>query len=66
MPVVVRGPQAFAWPVAERCTWTVGAPKGHADWSPCGAAMAAVGLIDVRWILTAGGIIAIHAGTVEE
>src|SRR4051812_27654889 len=30
-----------------------------------GAAMAAVGLIDVRWILTAGGIIAIHAGTVE-
>jgi demethylmenaquinone methyltransferase/2-methoxy-6-polyprenyl-1,4-benzoquinol methylase len=31
-----------------------------------GAAMAAVGLIDVRWILTAGGIIAIHAGTVEE
>jgi demethylmenaquinone methyltransferase/2-methoxy-6-polyprenyl-1,4-benzoquinol methylase len=31
-----------------------------------GAAMAAVGLVDVRWILTAGGIIAIHAGTVEE
>jgi demethylmenaquinone methyltransferase/2-methoxy-6-polyprenyl-1,4-benzoquinol methylase len=30
-----------------------------------GAAMAAVGLIEVRWILTAGGIIAIHAGTVE-
>jgi demethylmenaquinone methyltransferase / 2-methoxy-6-polyprenyl-1,4-benzoquinol methylase len=30
------------------------------------AAMAAVGLVDVRWILTAGGIIAIHAGTVEE
>ena len=30
-----------------------------------GAAMAAVGLVDVRWILTAGGIIAIHAGTVE-
>ena len=30
-----------------------------------GAAMAAVGLIDVRWIVTAGGIIAIHAGTVE-
>jgi demethylmenaquinone methyltransferase / 2-methoxy-6-polyprenyl-1,4-benzoquinol methylase len=30
-----------------------------------GAAMAAVGLIDVRWLLTAGGIIAIHAGTVE-
>ena len=27
-----------------------------------GAAMAAVGLVDVRWILTAGGIIAIHAG----
>jgi demethylmenaquinone methyltransferase / 2-methoxy-6-polyprenyl-1,4-benzoquinol methylase len=30
-----------------------------------GAAMAAVGLIDVRWIVTAGGIIAIHAGTAE-
>jgi demethylmenaquinone methyltransferase/2-methoxy-6-polyprenyl-1,4-benzoquinol methylase len=29
------------------------------------AAMSAVGLIDVRWVLTAGGIIAIHAGTVE-
>jgi hypothetical protein len=25
--------------------------------------MAGAGLIDVRWILTAGGIIAIHAGT---
>ena len=30
------------------------------------AAMAAVGLVDVRWLLTAGGIIAIHVGTVEE
>ena len=29
------------------------------------AALAAVGLVDVRWLLTAGGIIAIHAGTVE-
>ncbi|MGI8945327.1 MAG: ubiquinone/menaquinone biosynthesis methyltransferase [Thermoleophilaceae bacterium] len=29
-----------------------------------GARLAAVGLVDVRWILTAGGIIAIHAGTV--
>ncbi|HEX8744611.1 MAG TPA: bifunctional demethylmenaquinone methyltransferase/2-methoxy-6-polyprenyl-1,4-benzoquinol methylase UbiE [Thermoleophilaceae bacterium] len=29
------------------------------------AAMTAVGLVDVRWLLTAGGIIAIHAGTVE-
>jgi len=29
------------------------------------AAMTAVGLVDVRWILTAGGIIAIHAGKVE-
>lgn len=28
------------------------------------AAMAGTGLVDVRWILTAGGIIAIHAGTV--
>jgi demethylmenaquinone methyltransferase/2-methoxy-6-polyprenyl-1,4-benzoquinol methylase len=30
-----------------------------------GAAMTAVGLIDVRWLLTAGGIIAIHSGAVE-
>lgn len=30
-----------------------------------GAAMAAVGLVDVRWLLTAGGIIAIHSGAVE-
>ncbi|MDX6627847.1 MAG: demethylmenaquinone methyltransferase / 2-methoxy-6-polyprenyl,4-benzoquinol methylase, partial [Gaiellales bacterium] len=30
-----------------------------------GAAMTAVGLVDVRWVITAGGIIAIHAGTVE-
>jgi demethylmenaquinone methyltransferase/2-methoxy-6-polyprenyl-1,4-benzoquinol methylase len=29
------------------------------------AAMTAVGLVRVRWLLTAGGIIAIHAGTVE-
>jgi demethylmenaquinone methyltransferase / 2-methoxy-6-polyprenyl-1,4-benzoquinol methylase len=29
------------------------------------AAMAAVGLVRVRWVLTAGGIIAIHSGEVE-
>jgi demethylmenaquinone methyltransferase/2-methoxy-6-polyprenyl-1,4-benzoquinol methylase len=29
------------------------------------ARMAAAGLVDVRWILTAGGIIALHAGTVR-
>jgi demethylmenaquinone methyltransferase/2-methoxy-6-polyprenyl-1,4-benzoquinol methylase len=29
------------------------------------AAMAAVGMVDVRWLVTAGGIIAIHVGTVE-
>ena len=29
------------------------------------ARMAAAGLADVRWILTAGGIIAMHAGTVR-
>ena len=29
-----------------------------------GAVMAGVGLTDVRWILTAGGIIALHSGTV--
>jgi demethylmenaquinone methyltransferase / 2-methoxy-6-polyprenyl-1,4-benzoquinol methylase len=30
-----------------------------------GAELAAVGLADVRWLITAGGIIAIHAGTVR-
>jgi demethylmenaquinone methyltransferase/2-methoxy-6-polyprenyl-1,4-benzoquinol methylase len=29
-----------------------------------GAMLAGAGLVDVRWILTAGGIIALHAGTV--
>jgi demethylmenaquinone methyltransferase/2-methoxy-6-polyprenyl-1,4-benzoquinol methylase len=29
------------------------------------AALAALGLVDVRYVVTAGGIIAIHAGTVE-
>jgi demethylmenaquinone methyltransferase/2-methoxy-6-polyprenyl-1,4-benzoquinol methylase len=29
-----------------------------------GATLAGVGLVDVRWILTAGGIIALHSGTV--
>jgi demethylmenaquinone methyltransferase/2-methoxy-6-polyprenyl-1,4-benzoquinol methylase len=29
-----------------------------------GAVMDGVGLRDVRWILTAGGIIALHSGTV--
>lgn len=28
--------------------------------------LAAAGLVDVRWVLTAGGIIAIHAGTVPD
>ena len=31
-----------------------------------GAAMTAVGLVRVRWLLTAGGVIAIHSGEVEE
>jgi demethylmenaquinone methyltransferase/2-methoxy-6-polyprenyl-1,4-benzoquinol methylase len=30
------------------------------------AELAAAGLTDVRWVLTAGGIIAIHSGTVPE
>jgi demethylmenaquinone methyltransferase / 2-methoxy-6-polyprenyl-1,4-benzoquinol methylase len=32
---------------------------------PLAARMAAAGLADVRWILTAGGIIALHVGTVR-
>jgi demethylmenaquinone methyltransferase/2-methoxy-6-polyprenyl-1,4-benzoquinol methylase len=31
-----------------------------------GARLAAAGLHDVRWLLTAGGIIAVHSGTVAE
>jgi len=31
--------------------------------SELGGVMAAAGLVDVRWILTAGGIIALHSGT---
>jgi len=31
-----------------------------------GGELSAVGLTDVRWILTAGGIIALHVGTVPE
>ena len=31
-----------------------------------GAAMTAVGLVRVRWLITAGGIIAIHSGEVED
>lgn len=31
-----------------------------------GAELAAVGLVDVRWVLTAGGIIAIHSATAPE
>ena len=30
-----------------------------------GAVMHGVGLHDVRWVLTAGGIIALHSGTVS-
>jgi demethylmenaquinone methyltransferase/2-methoxy-6-polyprenyl-1,4-benzoquinol methylase len=30
-----------------------------------GAALAGAGLVEVRWVLTAGGIIALHAGTVR-
>ncbi|NLT05338.1 MAG: ubiquinone/menaquinone biosynthesis methyltransferase [Solirubrobacterales bacterium] len=31
-----------------------------------GGELAAAGLVDVRWVLTAGGIIALHVGTVPE
>jgi len=34
--------------------------------SELGAELVATGLTDVRWVLTAGGIIAIHVGTVPE
>jgi demethylmenaquinone methyltransferase/2-methoxy-6-polyprenyl-1,4-benzoquinol methylase len=34
--------------------------------SELGAELVATGLADVRWVLTAGGIIAIHVGTVPE
>lgn len=34
--------------------------------SELGGELAAAGLVDVRWVLTAGGIIALHVGTVPE
>jgi demethylmenaquinone methyltransferase/2-methoxy-6-polyprenyl-1,4-benzoquinol methylase len=34
--------------------------------SELGGELAAAGLVDVRWVLTAGGIIALHLGTVPE
>ena len=36
---------------------------GSRDPAELGGRMAAAGLADVRWMLTAGGIIAIHSGT---
>jgi demethylmenaquinone methyltransferase/2-methoxy-6-polyprenyl-1,4-benzoquinol methylase len=39
--------------------------KRFPDPRALGGEMAAAGLEDVRWVLTAGGIIAIHAGTVR-
>ena len=49
----------------EAYTYLPSSVRRFPDARGLGAAMAAVGLVDVRWIVTAGGIIAIHAGTVE-
>ena len=38
--------------------------KRFPDAQALAARMAAAGLTDIRWILTAGGIIALHVGTV--
>jgi demethylmenaquinone methyltransferase/2-methoxy-6-polyprenyl-1,4-benzoquinol methylase len=50
----------------EAYTYLPSSVRRFPDARGLGAAMAAVGLVDVRWVVTAGGIIAIHAGTVEE
>ena len=46
-------------------TYLPSSVKRFPDPEALAARMAAAGLDDVRWILTAGGIIALHAGTVR-
>ena len=48
-------PDAYTLPARARCA----ASRARASWP---AQLDAAGLRDVRWVLTAGGIIAIHAG----
>ncbi len=50
----------------EAYTYLPSSVRRFPDARGLGAAMAAVGLVDVRWVVTAGGLSAIHAGTVEE
>ena len=50
---------------AEAYTYLPSSVRRFPDARALAAAMAAVGLVDVRWLITAGGIIAIHSGTVE-
>ncbi len=51
---------------ADAYTYLPNSVRRFPDARGLGAALTAVGLIDVRWLLTAGGIIAIHVGTVEQ
>jgi demethylmenaquinone methyltransferase/2-methoxy-6-polyprenyl-1,4-benzoquinol methylase len=46
-------------------TYLPSSVKRFPDPRELGAGMVEAGLTDVRWILTAGGIIALHSGTVD-
>jgi demethylmenaquinone methyltransferase / 2-methoxy-6-polyprenyl-1,4-benzoquinol methylase len=47
----------------EAYTYLPSSVKRFPDPQALGGELAAAGLVDVRWILTAGGIIALHSGT---
>jgi demethylmenaquinone methyltransferase/2-methoxy-6-polyprenyl-1,4-benzoquinol methylase len=49
----------------EAYTYLPSSVKRFPDAPTLAGAMAAAGLVDVGWVLTAGGIIAIHHGTVR-
>jgi demethylmenaquinone methyltransferase/2-methoxy-6-polyprenyl-1,4-benzoquinol methylase len=51
---------------SEAYTYLPNSVRRFPDGRGLAAAMTAVGLVRVRWLLTAGGIIAIHSGEVEE
>ena len=51
---------------SEAYTYLPSSVRRFPDARGLGAALAAVGLLDVRWLVTGGGIVAIHSGRVEE
>ena len=65
LPALVRPRRArarAAWPATPTPTPTCRSACGASRARGAGARLAAAGLDDVRWVLTAGGIIAIHRG----